>query len=209
MPYMFNRVSFAGKCDSLVRDGDCKHYTHLARSHTRKFFRACGSRFDETRVFGLQDFSARHLGPIIAQLACHVQCTTWSTFHGTNTEHLDFLFPTVRFKLDTICYSAVWPICRTIPSQVMSPALRLKRAVKQHFLFYLREGAVSNLLVMTSLLLLVRLWRVTNRTWDGWPHHWVAGARNKLDTHLVYLFLTRVQALFKKNVQKFVKQSVH
>ena len=89
--------------------------THLARLHARNFYRACDSRSDETQEFGLQHFCARHLETIITQLACHVQYTTWSTFHGTCREHLDFLLPTVPFNLDTICYSAVWSICRTIP----------------------------------------------------------------------------------------------
>ena len=52
-------------------------------------------------------------------------------------------------------------------SQVLSPTLRLKWAVKQHLLFfYLREGAVSNLFVITSILLLVRRRRVNDRTSD-------------------------------------------
>ena len=34
-----------------------------------------------------------------------------STIHGTFTEHVDLLFTTLPFKLDSYFYSAVWPIC--------------------------------------------------------------------------------------------------
>ena len=54
-------------------------------------------------------------------------------------------------------------------SPVSQVTPRLKSAVKQHLLSYLLEGAVSNLLVMTSPLLSMRRRRVKDRTWDGWP----------------------------------------
>ena len=50
-----------------------------------------------------------------------------------------------------LCCLADWP--NDLLSRVMSPTLRLKRAVKQHRLFSLQGGAVSNLLAMTSLLI--------------------------------------------------------
>ena len=107
---------FSTTCLILINSTNTVITALTLHACTRAIFsHACDSRSDETQVFGLQHFCARHLKTIITQLACHVQYTTWSTFHGTCREHLDFLLPTVPFKLDTICYSAVWSICRTIP----------------------------------------------------------------------------------------------
>ena len=46
---------------------------------------------------------------------------------------------------------------------------------------------------MTSLLLM-RIWRVTDQTWDGWPYHCFCKSERKVLTHLVHPFPTRVQA---------------
>ena len=39
------RLSLTGNVDSFVSDGRCKHYTHFARLHTRKFFSCVWLKF--------------------------------------------------------------------------------------------------------------------------------------------------------------------
>ena len=74
--HFFTRVSLTGDGDAFAGDGRCKQHTHLARLHTRKIFRVRGSRSDETQVFALQHFCARHLQKKMTSLACHVSHAT-------------------------------------------------------------------------------------------------------------------------------------
>ena len=123
-------------------------------------------------MFGLQLFlrASSSNNQHAARMPCSVHYMIHLSRHLQSTSTSSS--PLCPCKLDAICFSAVWPICRTNPfSQGVSPTLRLKRAVKQHLLFNFQEGAVSNLLVMTSPLLLMRLRRVTDRTSEGRPHH--------------------------------------
>ena len=106
---------------------------------------------DKTQVFVLQHFSApRHLKRKfhIARKPCAARSLI-QPFHGTFTEHVDFLFTAVPFKLDSLPPRCLADLPNDPLSQVVSPTLRLTRAVEQHLLFYLREGAVLNWLAMS------------------------------------------------------------
>ena len=146
----------------------CKHFTHLARLHTRKLF-SCVCLQGPTRLKCLDcSISVR----VILKQASHSSHVMFST-------QLDppFTVPTQGTSTSSSqMFPSYWtpsagPLFSRFPRQslftgYMSPTLRLKWAVKQHPWFYLREGAVSNVRVMTSLLLLIRLRRVTDRTWN-------------------------------------------
>ena len=105
--------------------------TPTSHAYTRGIFLVRVAKgLTRLKCSGLQHFCARHLLKIIfTSLACHVSHAAWSTIHRTVTEHVDFLFTSVPFRLDFHCNSTVWPICWTVPSQVLSPTLRLKWAV--------------------------------------------------------------------------------
>ena len=63
------------------------------------------------------NISARDISRIIfTSLVCHVLQITCSFIHDTFSEHVDFLFTTVPFILDFHYSSAVWSICRIVPS---------------------------------------------------------------------------------------------
>ena len=83
----------------------------------------------------------------------------------------------------------------------------------QHLLFYLGEGAVSNLCVIASLPHSMRRRRVKDRTWEGWPHYCFHRIERQVLTHsefitqiervLMHLSLTWVPA--SRNRQREVR----
>ena len=94
----------------------CKQYTHLARCLTQSLFVRVAHGLTRLKCLCCSTSVRVIVKIIFTSLACHVPHASWSTIHGTFTEHVDFLFTAVPFKLHSNYNFAVCPICRTIPS---------------------------------------------------------------------------------------------
>ena len=99
----------------------CTQYTHLARIHTRKKSRACGSSFSSSHwsVLCVRCLQSIHY---LARMPCFASCLTRPDF--TFTEHSYLIFSVVPFTVACHFHSAnwtlVWPICRTVSAHTRS-----------------------------------------------------------------------------------------
>ena len=138
----------------------CKQHTHLARLRTRNFF----SRVAQGHT--LQQFFVRAISKrnsLLGRIPCSARYSILPHLHRARW----LPFTAALLKLDSHCYSAVWPICRTISSHKLSAEC----SDWSEQWSYLKGGQCWIDLRWPTLLLSIHRRQVKDWTWECWHHH--------------------------------------